>query len=116
MAAERATKEDLQKLERLLVDLEEAEKLPYSHVRDEKDYAFHQHIIAMSGNSILAELMEWSRLQFILLQVVELQQIPGKPMLASHRDLFKAIKRGDGELAEKLARKHCSFEQENETD
>ena len=114
LAAEHATEEDLRELECLLIDLEEEEQRAYSRVREEKDYAFHRCVIAMSGNSALAELMEWSCLQFILLRVIEFQHGPARPMLVSHRDLFDAIRNRDAELAEALTRKHCWVQHRDE--
>jgi DNA-binding GntR family transcriptional regulator len=118
LAAERATKADVELLTQL------AESDPMSDAPDEGesdggglnyDGAFHSHIARIAGNAVLVETIEglfkrMSAYRSFRMQVLRTQWSPsGEFVLATKREhaaIVRAIRRGNAEAARTAMRKH----------
>lgn len=105
LAAERVTRESLEKLEALMVAMEQPEK---SRAEINKlNRTFHVEILAASGNTLFVEMHERTQYQYwnLRLPVVFLKEQFAESN-AQHRRLFSALKKKNPELAERAAREH----------
>jgi DNA-binding GntR family transcriptional regulator len=105
LAAERVSTDALESLERLMVEMERAER-PRSEI-NRFNRAFHVEIVKASGNTLFVEMHERTQFQYwnLRLPVVFLKE----QLAAStdqHRELFAALKERDGVRAERAARVH----------
>jgi DNA-binding GntR family transcriptional regulator len=75
-----------------------------------EDYAFHEALIAMSGNEKLRELM--NKMNYHLMSIAQSSPrflgIAGK-YSAMHAQIIRAIEARDPETAEKLVRRHIRY-------
>ena len=106
LAAERATPEALAELEAILDVLDKAEEMPRSEV-NRLNQEFHRRIIALSGNAMFVEMHERTQFRYWNLR---LPVIFMKDQLArsgdQHREILKALKDRNPEMAERLTREH----------
>ena len=107
LAAERATDEELEELERYLVKIaEEIESGDLSRVV-ETDTDFHTLMYKASRNSRLSQIINNLREQIQRFRTTSLSY-PGRMKIAleEHRKIVEAISVRDGELARKMAQDH----------
>lgn len=105
LAAERASPEDLWELEEVVARMSEAvtsKELPRSY-----DLKFHQIIARAAGNPVLQMLAE-AMLEVASKAITELNPSVDtlRHVLRCHRQVLEAVRREDGELAEKAMRAH----------
>jgi DNA-binding GntR family transcriptional regulator len=100
LAAERGSDDD--SLERLIAEAKESDD---EAVLASLNTRFHATICALSGNELLASLMDrlYNRLQWVYRQSVR-ERAPHS--WAEHERLAKAIRAGDADAAEAAAREH----------
>jgi DNA-binding GntR family transcriptional regulator len=105
LAAQRVTREALTRLDELMTEMEKVDRPRAEIIRLNR--GFHAEIVALSGNALFVEIHERTQFQYwnLRLPVVFL-----KEQLAlsteQHRRIFEALKAGDGERAERVAREH----------
>lgn len=107
LAAERATDEELETMERYLVKIsEEIESGDLSKVV-ETDTDFHTFIYKASRNARLSQIINNLREQIQRFRTTSLS-FPGRMKIAleEHRKIVEAVSSRDGELARKLAQEH----------
>ena len=73
----------------------------------EADMAFHEFIYELSGNPLVAPAIEahWTHTQRVMGEVLTRDEKP-RDIWDQHEALLQAVVDGDGQRAEKLARKH----------
>lgn len=105
LAAERATREHVDRLTGFLESMVKAKNSPQEFVR--ADVEFHLAIARAASNSILLNALQLIRnlLQQWILSAVAVKGVPEKAC-AQHRRLLAAIKSNDGAAARKEMRKH----------
>jgi GntR family transcriptional repressor for pyruvate dehydrogenase complex len=104
LAAERASVEDLERMEQCLVDMET--DIDAGGNGSDADAAFHAAIAATTRNELLTRIVELigSRIRE---QREALQTTEGaRESLREHREILEAIRRGDGEAAYRGTRHH----------
>ena len=104
LAAERASAEDLARMEQCLVDMEA--DIDAGGKGSDADAAFHAAIAATTGNELLTRIVELigSRIRE---QREALQTTEGaRESLREHREILEALRRGDGEAAYMGTRHH----------
>lgn len=107
LAAECATKADIGKLESVFAEMEKAAEKPQFALLVKKHTEFHRTISELSAHSILIET--WTRLQsklnlFLNIRLHyqgDLQKVP-----ETHKNILKAIRQGNPEMAEWYMRQH----------
>ena len=107
LAAERATDEELEAMERYLVKIsEEIESGDLAKVV-ETDTDFHSLIYKASRNARLSQIINNLREQIQRYRTTSLS-FPGRMKIAleEHRKIVEAVSSRDGELARKLAQEH----------
>jgi GntR family transcriptional repressor for pyruvate dehydrogenase complex len=107
LAAERATPEDIQRMEEMLAA--QADQIAQGETGAEGDTAFHFTIAEATHNSALVKVV--TAVADILGQSREQPlQAPGRPQrsLASHRYILDMIKEGDGQGAREAMEHHIS--------
>ncbi len=107
LAAERITEEELEQLERLLVEIGEAiEKDDLQKIID-IDSQFHDVLYRASRNDRLVGIINNLREQFTRFRTISIQY-PGrlKSTLVEHGRLIEAIAQRNVELAQQMAREH----------
>ena len=104
LAARRRSDKDLAELGRL-VDEFEAEADPARRVR--VDSHFHIAVAQATGNPLFARLVEDLR-NAVEEQSLAVSLVPGRRAAATreHKELFEAIRRSDGEAAERVMSSH----------
>ncbi|HBF37760.1 MAG TPA: GntR family transcriptional regulator, partial [Firmicutes bacterium] len=110
LASERATDDDLERMERYLVKIsEEIDTGDLSKVV-ETDTDFHTLIYEASRNARLSQIINNLREQIQRFRTTSLSY-PGrmKKALEEHRKIVEAISSRDGELARKLAQEHIEM-------
>jgi DNA-binding GntR family transcriptional regulator len=106
LAAERATKRDLEEINSLLDELTDNRR------RDDKalidlDERIHRAIYRTSHNQLLEETLEWYYTHALRIWMLALDRTPALPgAVLEHHDLLDAIARGNGERAASLMREH----------
>jgi len=108
LAAERATSEDLKELEHTAEKHRKAFERRNEKELDETNVAFHRKIVELSGNRVLAMIVDnlqildtAFRLQNLILPVGK-----RKPNVYSHRKIIESLKKGDGPAAERTISAH----------
>lgn len=109
MSAQNLTTNDLQALEALLKGMDENLKEGDIESFSEKDIEFHYSIGKASGNRILFKTLNNIR-NLLHYQMVTINRLPNIIQRSSkrHRDIFKAIRKKDPELARSLMWKHIT--------
>ena len=115
LAAERASEEELQELNRLL-DSHEAilsENAEAHYADQEGNYDFHNRIIRASRNAQLTTLLSeelYARIRMYRQQTADHRTDP-RQALREHRAILDAICNREGDLAEMLMRRHITRSQ-----
>jgi len=108
LAAERATAEDLKELEHTAEKHQKAFERRNEKELDETNVAFHRKIVELSGNRVLAMIVD--NLQILdpafRLQNLILPAGKRKPNVYSHRKIIESLKKGDGPAAERMISAH----------
>lgn len=107
LAAERITDEELDQLERSLVQIRESQSGDNINAVVEGDTAFHEIIYQASRNQQLVQIITHLREQIQRFRMTSLSQ-PGRSKFAldEHKKIVEAISDRDVELARALAREH----------
>ncbi len=107
LASERASDEDLERCERILVEYGECIEQLDTVRLIEVDSRFHEAIYQMAGNSRLQQMLNLLREQVQRYRTMTLSHGPRmKRALEEHRRILEAIAARDGERAARLAREH----------
>lgn len=106
LCAQRATDEDLSKLERLVSEMRGSAACGGEGFQ-ELDVEFHLTIAACSKNQVFAQLLRTIR-GLVEELIIKTQQIPGAPELAyrHHRAILQALTRRDPHKARNAMRSH----------
>ncbi|HZT55982.1 MAG TPA: GntR family transcriptional regulator [Burkholderiaceae bacterium] len=108
LAAERATTADLDELQRLIDEMDHSDKIPRSET-NRLNQLFHKDIVRLSANPFFAEAHERTQFQYWNLR---LPVIFMKDQLAvsaeQHKAILKALKRRNGDEAERATREHIA--------
>jgi DNA-binding GntR family transcriptional regulator len=108
-AAERATGEQLEGMERVLRDFERV-----IHEGDNKallavDRKFHQRLYEASGNRFLARALDEMYTLIYRLSWFALDRMGSvRTNVEEHRDILNAVRTGDGRTAERLIQEHIT--------
>lgn len=107
LAAERITEEELEQMERLLVEIAEHIEQRDNKKIVETDEAFHDILYRASRNERLVGIIYNLREQFTRFRSVSINY-PGRLQntLEEHRQLVEAIAQRNGEVAQQKAREH----------
>lgn len=107
LAAERATEEEVERLERALVKISEVAEAEDLTGAVALDTDFHEELMQASHNPRLSQLVSNLREQIQRFRLTSLSQ-PGRVKLAvaEHRKIVDAIASHDAELAQNLAYEH----------
>lgn len=107
LAAERIAEEDLEKLERLLVEIGELIDIGDNEKLVEADCRFHDILYNSTHNKTLANIVSNLREKFTPFRAIS-YAYPGraKPSLEEHRRLVEALAQRNAPLAQQVARKH----------
>lgn len=107
LAAERATDEEIERLERALVKISEVAEADDLSGAVALDTDFHEELMAASHNPRLSQLVSNLREQIQRFRLTSLSH-PGRVKLAveEHRKIVDAIAGRDAELAQNLAYEH----------
>jgi GntR family transcriptional repressor for pyruvate dehydrogenase complex len=112
LAAERATGEEIQQLEKILEEMEE--DLKRNHLGAKSDFDFHSAIAGATHNEAYIHIMQ--TLYDLLQEDLRIaygdifrKKDKRKKLLLQHQDMFKAIRDHDPEKASKEALIHLCF-------
>lgn len=107
LAAERITSEELEQMERLLVEIAEYIEQDQLEKIVEADSKFHDILYQASRNERLKGIISNLREQFTRIRSKSMSY-PGrlKNTLGEHRRLVEALAQGDAEIAQQTAREH----------
>lgn len=105
LAAERATEEEIARLEEALVLQEEL--IAKGETGTEVDRAFHYLMAEATKNKVLLRLTDYMR-ELLAESRDKYLQVEGRPekSITRHRQVLEAIKAGDGELAARIMLDH----------
>ncbi len=105
LAAERATEEEIARLEEALILQEQA--IAKGETGTEVDKAFHYLMAEATKNKVLLRLTDYMR-DLLAESRDKYLQVEGRPekSIARHRQVLDAIKAGDGELAARVMLDH----------
>jgi len=105
LAAERATEEEIARMEEALALQEQA--IAKGETGTETDKAFHYLMAKATNNKVLLRLTDYMR-DLLAESRDKYLQVEGRPekSIARHRQVLDAIKAGDGELAAQVMRDH----------
>jgi len=107
LAAERATEEELERLERLLVAIGECIERQDVDGMIEKDTEFHDLLFSASHNERLVQILSLLREQIQRFRSRTLARVERmKVALEEHKAIVEALGRRDSELARSLAEAH----------
>lgn len=114
LAAERMTEENLEQLERLLVEIGQLIDSGDTQELVEADCRFHDILYNSTHNRTLANIINNLREKFTPLRTIS-YAYPGraKPSLEEHRRLVEALAQRNASLAQQLARKHMEKSEQN---
>ncbi|HEY8495691.1 MAG TPA: GntR family transcriptional regulator [Limnochordales bacterium] len=112
LAAERATEEELERLERLLVAIGECIERQDVDGMIEKDTEFHDLLFSASHNERLVQILSLLREQIQRFRSRTLARVERmKVALEEHKAIVEALGRRDSELARSLAEAHIESAQ-----
>lgn len=105
LAAKRAEEEDIQKLEKILHEMEAAAECSDNKLFAEKDLEFHNEIGQITHNPLLIKTNEilQSVLEQSMLEVIDRMQYSG---IIYHKKLIEAIKAHEARRAQSVMREH----------
>jgi len=107
LAAERATDQDIARLQSAVEDMSSHREEPDAYIKD--DHAFHEHLAEATHNSLFNVLL--GPISGLLDQVIRISvQAPGalEAGLAHHRDILDTIRQRDPEAARQAMREHLA--------
>lgn len=112
LAAQRCSKEDLEKMEALLLAIEE--KLKQGENIDQLDYDFHVAIAKAAHNPIFLEALKTNlhALQHKYFEKIRQSVVPTtreEIILSEHRKIYDAIKKGNALKARRIMEKHIDY-------
>jgi len=112
LAAERATEEELERLERLLVEIGECIERQDVDQMIAKDTEFHDLLFSASHNQRLGQILSLLREQIQRFRSRTLARVERmKVALEEHRGIVEALGRRDSQLARSLAEAHIESAQ-----
>lgn len=104
LAAQRATDEDIRKLEEIVLTMKESKYDPERFAKE--DMFFHETLVNTAKNSILSKVNSIIR-DILLSQQIKIQEIMGPTLaLKYHPAILEAVVKGDPELASRLMGEH----------
>ncbi|WP_213975042.1 GntR family transcriptional regulator [Tepidanaerobacter acetatoxydans] len=107
LAADRITDEEVEALDNILKEISEAVAKGDIDKVIKKDGEFHQILFSASRNSRLAQMINNLKEQIDRFRVQSFSNpVRLKSVLSEHKEILDAIKQGDIENAEKLAKEH----------
>lgn len=103
--------DDLHNLKEMLAHVEGLLDSDDLHLLNSLDMEFHSAINNLSGNHVLADLVERVTRQILVVRVRADARVPGGPRKAHrhHNDIVAAIAAGDADGAEAVMRKHIEW-------
>jgi DNA-binding GntR family transcriptional regulator len=106
-SARNLSAKELQSLERAAQEMNEAQEASDLKAWAQADENFHYHLVELSGNRILTEVVDnfWGRAQRARLTMLSLRNSPTSST-REHTKLIDAIRRGDGALARETLEAH----------
>jgi len=107
LAAERITEEEIKILDKILIDITEASEKGDTETVIKKDMEFHQVLFSASRNERLAQIISNLKEQIDRFRIKSFSNPARvKSVLSEHKGIIDAVKLGDAENAEKLAKAH----------
>jgi DNA-binding GntR family transcriptional regulator len=107
LAAERITEEEINDLDRVLEDIAKAGEKGDVDTIIKKDMEFHQKLFSATRNERLAQIISNLKEQIDRFRIKSFTNPKRlKSVILEHKKILDAIKNGDAENAEKLARDH----------
>jgi len=107
LSAERITEEELKIMEKILEDITAAAEREDVEAVIQKDAEFHQILFSTTRNNRLAQIINSLKEQIDRFRIQSFSNPARmKAINKEHAGIIKAIKEGNAELAEKLAREH----------
>ena len=107
LAAERITDEEITSLDKILEDISKAGKEEDTKTVIKKDMEFHQVLFSASRNDRLAQMINKLKEQIDRFRTQSFSNPARlKSVLSEHEQIIEAIKQGDAENAERLAKEH----------
>ena len=107
LSAERITEEELKLMEKILEDITAAAEREDVEAVIQKDAEFHQILFSTTRNNRLAQIINSLKEQIDRFRIQSFSNPARmKAINKEHAGIIKAIKEGNAELAEKLAREH----------
>ncbi|WP_372747508.1 FadR/GntR family transcriptional regulator [Litorivivens sp.] len=109
LAADKITKQELQRLKKLLADM--ARENQQESVHEDADEEFHRVIAEASGNSVLVSAVEWLwalRNESEISQMFHrrLREEGVRPIIEDHQSIYDALVEGSASKARKAMHKH----------
>lgn len=107
LAAERITEEEIKSLDKILSDITKASEKGDTETVIKKDMEFHQVLFSASRNERLVQIINNLKEQIDRFRIQSFSNpVRVKSVLSEHKGIIDAIKQGDTENAEKLAKAH----------
>lgn len=107
LAAERITEDEIKSLDKILSDITQASEKGDTETVIKKDMEFHQILFSASRNQRLAQIINNLKEQIDRFRIQSFSNpVRVKSVLSEHKGIIDAIKQGDAENAEKLAKAH----------
>ncbi|HHW03562.1 MAG TPA: GntR family transcriptional regulator [Thermoanaerobacterales bacterium] len=114
LAAERITDEELEAMEKILTEISSASEKDDVETIIKKDAEFHQILFAATRNDRLAQIINNLKEQIDRFRVQSFTNPDRiKSILQEHRRIVDALKDGDADRAEKLAKDHIEKVENN---
>jgi len=107
LAAERITEEEVKCLDRILIEISKASEKGDAETIIQKDMEFHQILFSASRNERLAQIINNLKEQIDRFRIQSFTNPARvKNVVTEHKAIIDAIKQGNAESAEKLAKAH----------
>jgi len=117
LSAERITEDELEIMEKILEDITAAAEREDVEAVIKKDREFHQILFSTTRNDRLAQIINSLKEQIDRFRIQSFSNPARmKAINKEHAGIIKAIKEGNAELAEKLAREHIEKVEANVMD
>lgn len=107
LAAQHATDKELQELQTLFTDFESEKPADNLSEYSEANIAFHQAIIRLGGNKLIADITENLFIHMRAIRNVTIgQDNRAERSIVDHMNIIKALVAREADLAERLVREH----------
>jgi DNA-binding GntR family transcriptional regulator len=107
LAAARAADEELRGLQKLFTDFEDERPADHLSEYSKANIAFHQAIIQLGGNKLIAGMTENLFIHMRAIRNVTIgQDNRAERSIKDHKNIIKALMARDADLAERLVREH----------